>query len=225
MVTLCTMIFVGAKVVLSAAETGLEKTSGAKRRKRRLGKRLMRNIRAFGYGEETESWLIQEGVVPTLHALNEFFWRSEHMDAPTARLRCAPRASTPWAAPHLGLRMGGPEPWPCLLSAGGARSGDAGGLHATGVFPRPERRAGEDSRRHPTAQSGHDHVQGDWPASCPLRRLIPELSICIPMTACGPTPRKCAPRCGPRRRTCVPPRGVRTMPRTASICCGRCTRR
>lgn len=39
------------------------------------------SIRAFGYGEEAESWLIQEGVAPTLHALDELFWRSEYLDA------------------------------------------------------------------------------------------------------------------------------------------------
>ena len=38
-------------------------------------------IRAFGYGEEAESWLIQEGVAPTLNALDELFWRSEYLDA------------------------------------------------------------------------------------------------------------------------------------------------
>lgn len=39
------------------------------------------SIRAFGYGEEAESWLIQEGVAPTLNALDELFWRSEYLDA------------------------------------------------------------------------------------------------------------------------------------------------
>ncbi|WP_165070989.1 terminase gpA endonuclease subunit [Desulfovibrio sp. ZJ200] len=38
-------------------------------------------IRALGYGEEAESWLIQEGVAPTLNALDELFWRSEYLDA------------------------------------------------------------------------------------------------------------------------------------------------
>lgn len=38
-------------------------------------------IRAVGYGEEAESWLIQEGVAPTLQALDELFWRSEYPDA------------------------------------------------------------------------------------------------------------------------------------------------
>lgn len=38
-------------------------------------------IRAFGYGEEAESWLIQEGVAPTLNALDELLWRSEYLDA------------------------------------------------------------------------------------------------------------------------------------------------
>ena len=36
--TLCTMTFVGSKLVLSAASTGLEKTSDAKRRKRKRRK-------------------------------------------------------------------------------------------------------------------------------------------------------------------------------------------
>lgn len=38
-------------------------------------------IRAFGYGEDAESWLIQEGVAPNLDALDELFWRSEYQDA------------------------------------------------------------------------------------------------------------------------------------------------
>ncbi|PWL59056.1 MAG: terminase [Desulfovibrionaceae bacterium] len=38
-------------------------------------------IRAFGYGEGAESWLIQEGVAPTLEALDELFWRAEYLDA------------------------------------------------------------------------------------------------------------------------------------------------
>jgi len=37
-------------------------------------------IRAFGYGEGAESWLIQEGVAPTLEALDELFWRAEYLD-------------------------------------------------------------------------------------------------------------------------------------------------
>lgn len=39
------------------------------------------SIRAFGYGEEAESWLIQEGVAPTFQALDELFWRSEYQDS------------------------------------------------------------------------------------------------------------------------------------------------
>ena len=38
-------------------------------------------IRAFGYGEGAESWLVQEGVAPSLAALDELFWRSEYPDA------------------------------------------------------------------------------------------------------------------------------------------------
>ncbi len=38
-------------------------------------------IRAFGYGEGAESWLIQEGVAPTLSALDDLFWRSEYLDS------------------------------------------------------------------------------------------------------------------------------------------------
>lgn len=38
-------------------------------------------IRAFGYGEGAESWLVQEGVAPTFQALDELFWRSDYRDA------------------------------------------------------------------------------------------------------------------------------------------------
>lgn len=38
-------------------------------------------IRAFGFGEEGESWLVQEGVAPTLQALDELFWNSEYLDS------------------------------------------------------------------------------------------------------------------------------------------------
>lgn len=37
-------------------------------------------IRAFGFGEEGESWLIQEGVAPTIAALDKLFWHSEYLD-------------------------------------------------------------------------------------------------------------------------------------------------
>ena len=37
-------------------------------------------IRAFGFGEGAESWLIQEGVAPTLAALDTLFWGSEYLD-------------------------------------------------------------------------------------------------------------------------------------------------
>lgn len=38
-------------------------------------------IRAFGYGETAESWLVQEGVAPNLEALDELFWKSAYLDA------------------------------------------------------------------------------------------------------------------------------------------------
>lgn len=38
-------------------------------------------IRAFGFGEEGESWLVQEGVAPTLQALDELFWNAEYRDS------------------------------------------------------------------------------------------------------------------------------------------------
>ncbi|MDD2966520.1 MAG: phage terminase large subunit family protein [Desulfovibrionaceae bacterium] len=38
-------------------------------------------IRAFGYGDDAESWLVQEGVAPSLAALDELFWKSEYHDA------------------------------------------------------------------------------------------------------------------------------------------------
>lgn len=38
-------------------------------------------IRAFGYGEIAESWLVQEGVAPNLQALDHLFWNSEYLDA------------------------------------------------------------------------------------------------------------------------------------------------
>lgn len=38
-------------------------------------------IRAIGYGEAAESWLVQEGVAPNLQALDELFWHSEYLDA------------------------------------------------------------------------------------------------------------------------------------------------
>lgn len=37
-------------------------------------------IRAFGYGEIADSWLIQEGVAPNLEALDNLFWISEYFD-------------------------------------------------------------------------------------------------------------------------------------------------
>lgn len=37
-------------------------------------------IRAFGYGEIADSWLIQEGVAPNLEALDTLFWSSEYSD-------------------------------------------------------------------------------------------------------------------------------------------------
>ncbi|MDR2821201.1 MAG: phage terminase large subunit family protein [Desulfovibrio sp.] len=37
-------------------------------------------IRAFGFGEDGESWLVQEGVAPSLRALDELFWRSQYTD-------------------------------------------------------------------------------------------------------------------------------------------------
>lgn len=38
-------------------------------------------IRAFGFGGELESWLVQEGVAPTLEALDQLFWHNEYRDA------------------------------------------------------------------------------------------------------------------------------------------------
>ncbi|MDR2075550.1 MAG: phage terminase large subunit family protein, partial [Desulfovibrio sp.] len=38
-------------------------------------------IRAFGFGEEAESWLIQEGTAPSLKALDDLFWHSSYPDA------------------------------------------------------------------------------------------------------------------------------------------------
>lgn len=38
-------------------------------------------IRAFGWGEEEESWLVQCGTVPTLPALADVLWRSVYRDA------------------------------------------------------------------------------------------------------------------------------------------------
>lgn len=35
-------------------------------------------IRAFGFGENEESWLVQAGSVPTFAALNEILWKSEY---------------------------------------------------------------------------------------------------------------------------------------------------
>jgi terminase, large subunit len=38
-------------------------------------------IRAFGFGEEGESWLVQCGVAPTFAALTDILWRSVYRDA------------------------------------------------------------------------------------------------------------------------------------------------
>ncbi len=38
-------------------------------------------IRAFGYGDTEESWLVQYGVAPTFSALNEILWKNVHIDA------------------------------------------------------------------------------------------------------------------------------------------------
>ena len=38
-------------------------------------------IRAIGFGETAESWLVQEGVAPTFQALDDLFFRSEYQDA------------------------------------------------------------------------------------------------------------------------------------------------
>ena len=38
-------------------------------------------IRAFGWGEEEESWLVQCGTVPTLKSLGEVLWRSVYRDS------------------------------------------------------------------------------------------------------------------------------------------------
>jgi len=38
-------------------------------------------IRAFGYGEGAESWLVQEGVAPTFQALDTLLWQSEYRDS------------------------------------------------------------------------------------------------------------------------------------------------
>ncbi len=37
-------------------------------------------IRAFGYGDEEESWLVQHGTAPTFKALDELLWRSVYKD-------------------------------------------------------------------------------------------------------------------------------------------------
>ncbi len=37
-------------------------------------------IRAFGYGHEEESWLVQHGTAPTFAALDELLWRSVYRD-------------------------------------------------------------------------------------------------------------------------------------------------
>lgn len=37
-------------------------------------------IRAFGYGETAESWLVQEGVASNFEALDNLFWNSEYFD-------------------------------------------------------------------------------------------------------------------------------------------------
>lgn len=38
-------------------------------------------IRAFGYGENEESWLVQCGTAPTFSALDELFWKNVYQDA------------------------------------------------------------------------------------------------------------------------------------------------
>ncbi len=38
-------------------------------------------IRAFGYGDMEESWLVQSGVVPSFAALNEVLWKNVYRDA------------------------------------------------------------------------------------------------------------------------------------------------
>jgi phage terminase large subunit GpA-like protein len=38
-------------------------------------------IRAFGFGEEAESWLVQEGTAPTFESLDKLFWSSHYPDA------------------------------------------------------------------------------------------------------------------------------------------------
>lgn len=37
-------------------------------------------IRAFGYGHDEESWLVQHGTAPTFEALNDLLWKSEYSD-------------------------------------------------------------------------------------------------------------------------------------------------
>ncbi|MBO4312567.1 MAG: phage terminase large subunit family protein, partial [Desulfovibrionaceae bacterium] len=38
-------------------------------------------IRAFGYGEDEESWLVQAGAAPSFSALNDILWNSVYRDA------------------------------------------------------------------------------------------------------------------------------------------------
>jgi phage terminase large subunit GpA-like protein len=37
-------------------------------------------IRAFGFGDTEESWLIQAGIAPSFSALNDIFWQSAYRD-------------------------------------------------------------------------------------------------------------------------------------------------
>lgn len=72
-------------------------------------------IRAFGYGDDAESWLVQEGVAPSLAALDELFWNSEYSDSAGTRYKVRAvmidamghpertAAVYAWAAKHRGL--------------------------------------------------------------------------------------------------------------------------
>ncbi len=46
-------------------------------------------IRAFGYGDHEESWLVQAGMVPSFSALDELLWKSVYRDASGAEYRVA----------------------------------------------------------------------------------------------------------------------------------------
>lgn len=45
------------------------------------GSHFRYSIRAFGFGDTEESWLIQCGIAPSFSALNDIMWNSEYQDA------------------------------------------------------------------------------------------------------------------------------------------------